>query len=141
MCAAFVAASACSPPDPSHFAVEVGTGETRFQPLATGDTVDIIRGPQGGFHIWIGARAKAPVDPRGAEVVYSILDAGGREVSINGQRTTLAENGEWFEVFGLFGFLQTPQGISGSDVTLRTEIRDAGGKRGTDERRVRARGP
>lgn len=38
---------------------EVGTGESCYQPLADGDAVYIIGGPQGGFHIWLGFACEA----------------------------------------------------------------------------------
>lgn len=30
--------------------IEIGTGETAFVPLKDGDTIDIVHGPQGGYH-------------------------------------------------------------------------------------------
>lgn len=43
--------SGCSDPvDPGAF--EVGTGERCFERLSPGDTVSVISGPQGGYHVW-----------------------------------------------------------------------------------------
>ena len=39
-------------------AVEIGTGEIEFQPLDDGDMLDIIQGPQGGFHLLGSLRVK-----------------------------------------------------------------------------------
>jgi len=36
--------------------VEIGTGEVEFVPLNEGDEVIIVHGPQGGWHISVGAR-------------------------------------------------------------------------------------
>ena len=38
--------------------VEIGTGEIEFQPLDDGDMLDIIQGPQGGFHLLGSLRVK-----------------------------------------------------------------------------------
>lgn len=40
------------PPGPESF--EVGSGEACFQRLTAGQTVPVMAGPQGGYHIWLG---------------------------------------------------------------------------------------
>lgn len=45
---------ACDPNLPP--ALEVGTGEINFVPLEDGDTLEIIQGPQGGFHLLTSLR-------------------------------------------------------------------------------------
>jgi hypothetical protein len=39
-------------------AVELGTGEVEFVPLADGDELDIIHGPQGGYHFTVSLRVQ-----------------------------------------------------------------------------------
>ncbi len=50
-------------------AFEIGTGEICYEPLADGQVVPHITGPQGGYHVWIGVLC--PACP--PEVVVSIL--------------------------------------------------------------------
>ena len=45
---------ACDPNLPP--AVEVGTGEIAFEPTEDGDTLEIVQGPQGGFHLLTSVR-------------------------------------------------------------------------------------
>lgn len=45
-------AAACEPP-PAAPVFEAGTGQSCFERLAPGQTVPVIQGPQGGFHIWL----------------------------------------------------------------------------------------
>ncbi len=40
-----------APPSPAPF--EAGGGETCFERLTQGQTVKVLQGPQGGFHIWL----------------------------------------------------------------------------------------
>lgn len=40
------------PPDPQVF--EVGSGQTCFERLTPGQTVPVMSGPQGGYHVWLG---------------------------------------------------------------------------------------
>lgn len=41
------------PPDPGAF--ELGTGELCFERLSAGQTLPVIAGPQGGYHLWAAA--------------------------------------------------------------------------------------
>lgn len=41
--------------DPS---MEVGTGEFDFESVEKGQEVPIVRGPQGGDHVWLGVRVR-----------------------------------------------------------------------------------
>lgn len=44
-------------------ALEVGTGEDTFVPLAAGGVLDLVPGPQGLQHVFVSVRAPLPVDP------------------------------------------------------------------------------
>jgi hypothetical protein len=46
-----------APIEPTEASLEVGTGTARFVPLADGDEVAMVRGAQGGWHLWISVRA------------------------------------------------------------------------------------
>jgi hypothetical protein len=50
------APDACKPANPGPPVVQVGTGQTDYLPLTTGQTVQAEQGPQGGHHIWIATR-------------------------------------------------------------------------------------
>jgi hypothetical protein len=41
-----------APPSPKGF--EAGSGELCFQRLTPGQTVTVLQGPQGGYHLWLG---------------------------------------------------------------------------------------
>jgi hypothetical protein len=42
--------------------VTLGTGTIEFEPLADGDTILVVQGPQGGFHVW-GSVQVGNIDP------------------------------------------------------------------------------
>jgi hypothetical protein len=48
----------CKPRPGASPAVQIGTGQTGYLPLATGQTLQAEAGPQGGHHIWIAVRMK-----------------------------------------------------------------------------------
>ncbi len=37
--------------------LEVGTGEWQYEPFEDGDELPLIRGAQGGFHVWVSVRS------------------------------------------------------------------------------------
>lgn len=38
--------------------LELGAGSWRFEPLADGEELELIRGAQGGWHVWISLRTR-----------------------------------------------------------------------------------
>ena len=48
----------CKGKNPGPPAVQVGTGQGDYLPLAPGQTLQAEEGPQGGHHIWIAVRMK-----------------------------------------------------------------------------------
>lgn len=48
--------SAAADPTPAEATLELGTGTARFVPVADGDELPMIRGAQGGWHVWISVR-------------------------------------------------------------------------------------
>jgi hypothetical protein len=71
--------------DPS---VEIGTGEIEFVSVDDGDTLQIIQGPQGGFHLLASLRVHgiAPGDrgdltePTNPTITFDVRDSGGSSV-------------------------------------------------------------
>lgn len=72
-----------APASPASF--EIGTGEHCFARLADGDTVPLMSGPQGGYHVWLafGCQACEPQlhvkwgvrDPQTGEIIPQTYDS------------------------------------------------------------------
>lgn len=58
--------------------MEVGAGSTSFTRLADGDTVELVMGPQGGWHVDVAARFGG-MSPSGLTLAYHAADAGTGE--------------------------------------------------------------
>lgn len=43
--------------EPDEGRLELGTGTWRFEPVADGDELPLVKGAQGGWHVWIAVRA------------------------------------------------------------------------------------
>ncbi len=48
----------CAAQDSDADRLELGTGTTVFMPIEDGDEIDLVRGAQGGWHIWLSIRAE-----------------------------------------------------------------------------------
>lgn len=58
--ASFLASASCGGEthDEPNLALELGTGEASFQPLMSGQQVQLVAGTQGGYHVWLSLRAQ-----------------------------------------------------------------------------------
>ncbi|MDQ3033541.1 MAG: hypothetical protein M3Y87_14070 [Myxococcota bacterium] len=56
---ALVPGAGCAevPVEPERTSLELGSGTFRFEPLADGDGAPLVKGAQGGWHIWVAVRA------------------------------------------------------------------------------------
>lgn len=102
-----LAASGCAAADagpPGEASLEVGTGTARFAPVLDGEEVPLVRGAQGGWHLWVSVRATGldtgvgsleiehgPADGSSAPevsrvgVTFDPPDAQGRRVTLGWQ--------------------------------------------------------
>jgi hypothetical protein len=52
--------------------VAIGTGETAYAPLTPGQVVEMVHGPQGGWHIWLGVSVEYA--PQFVRLEYEVVD-------------------------------------------------------------------
>ncbi|MFP6683734.1 MAG: hypothetical protein VB934_03440 [Polyangiaceae bacterium] len=65
--------SSAAPPEDDLW-VTVGHGQTDYVPLANGDAVELVYGPQGGWHLNLGARVGG-IGPDSVILTYRVWDA------------------------------------------------------------------
>lgn len=132
----------------------LGTGELAWEPLAEGDDLTVIRGPQGGYHV-LGSVRTAGLVPGDAE---ALDDASNPTVTF--QLTVDGEalapfavyaqgldpldpprDGLTHEMIGRLVILDVADDdeVVGLDATLSVEVADAVGVAALDERVVRLR--
>ena len=121
------------PDDPHHqnpapvADLDVGTGVSGFDALADGQQVEIIFGPQGGYHVWAALRAsKTAVAPDRAEVHVKLL-LDGTQLSDNAYRLNLVDTGDFYEWYALQALVPDPAAVEGKTVIVRVELTDARG--------------
>jgi hypothetical protein len=77
-------------PPPDGPAVDLGTGELDFEPLADGDRVAIVQGPQGGYHLYGSIRTVGVVagdsrdltDPTNPTMAFDVVHAGDSIIAV-----------------------------------------------------------
>lgn len=114
--------------------VELGTGEWEFVPLADEDTVPLVFGVQGGYHVWTSFRAEG-LDPEG--VMLEIETQPGDESKppeLSRVPVDMQPNGE---LVGWPAILSQPSCSLGQMLRIRVTLTDPRGVRATDERYVR----
>jgi hypothetical protein len=138
MVAAVVALAACGrdgAPPPS---LRMGTGETRFEALANGQEVTLIRGPQGGVHMWLALKvdglnpAKVWLD---VETRYGAQVRQSRAIqkldAVDGQATLVG----WPAIMDESAF------VDGDTVSVHVLLTDETGESAQGEVRVKLRMP
>lgn len=133
--------------------VEIGTGTTSFRPLADGDDVTMVFGPQGGWHIDVAAR----IDGIGPDVairpsasrIADALPLAGDQASSFVALTDYEAGACQGDAIGIRAFLDdaTPDepyadficSLDGASLSLVVEVSDFGSRTATDEIEVIAR--
>lgn len=120
--------------------LSVGTGESTFVPLVEGDALELVHGPQGGWHVIVSARMSG-LEVDGAALVIEVLAAAGEDVLARVSLSLLARRLERdgpsylkldnFLIFDVSG----PSEIADRQVVVRARL-EAGGIVLTDERTV-----
>lgn len=118
--------------------LEVGTGSWRFEPIEDGQPVSLVRGAQGGWHVWVSARVRGmnedtpvltietqPADERRPPQRMESL-AHLERAAADGTRATI----------GWAAIIDDPECLVGELMRLRVEVTAPDGTRAWDERYV-----
>jgi len=119
-------------------AVELGTGEWEFVPLADGDDVSLAAGAQGGFHIWTSVRADV-ADPARVHLEITTTTDGSPfepESSVVDVDMTPATVDGMHAFLGWPARLLHPGCARDHIVHVRARVTDRAGASGEDERDV-----
>lgn len=121
---------------------EIGTGDTAFEPLVDGQTVDLHMGCQGGYHVWGSVRARN-LDPRSPVLDFTmtrVLDGGPTDVLYAPihVRSTLTQEGttDWYDGYAYTLRVASPDLVLDEDVVVGVTVTDRTGLQASDMRRV-----
>lgn len=110
--------SGCAAGDPC---VEVGNGDTSHAPLADGDHVVMVHGPQGGWHVWGSLETANMSDIVSIHFTIDVKDTGAR-VSDNNYNVQMVAGGGGYVYYGLFGFLNADDPATSDVVEIPPDV-------------------
>jgi hypothetical protein len=124
------------PATPATLAVELGTGMDTFTPLADGGAVNVVTGPQGGHHVWVGVRVH---DTTVTDVKMNLTATeedgfGAGEVAT--VAVTLLPDGDARTIAGQRLFIDSFHLDTGQRLLLRAEVVATDGRHGAAQRLV-----
>lgn len=121
--------------------VEVGTGTATFEPLEDGQSVPLIEGAQGGWHVWVSIRARG-VDPTDVKLdVITYPREAGRPRQTRLHALDLTARDGWYERVGLVQVLSLPECYQDREVVVSVDATDRAGRTAHDQRVVVPRWP
>ncbi len=150
---AWIACSACSPRDsgaqsdlatvastPTSFEVEVGTGHIDFQSLADGGDVELIHGPQGGWHVWTAFRLREVAIKNVRINLFARFEGGSAAGDPSAIAILLSDPTGGEQTYaGMRDFIHDGNQARGRKIILRVEVIASDGRHGAGERTVTAR--
>ena len=105
--------------------LEIGTGEWSFISVEDRGEVELVYGPQGGWHVWVSLQAEG-IDPRRVEMELTTEIAGlpeSRERSIV-YVDLQAERDGTFVRYGWPAILSRPECAAGRELVVEVRLRD-----------------
>jgi hypothetical protein len=123
---------------PNEASLELGTGTARFVPLADGDEVAMVRGVQGGWHLWVSVRADGlETNLASLEIAHQPADESEPEqVTRSGVTFDPPDAQGRLVTLGWQAILANPSCSVGRLHRIRVTVTTASGKRLTAEREV-----
>lgn len=118
--------------------LELGTGTWRFEPLADGQDVPLVRGAQGGWHLWLSVRA----DGLDAETGSLAIELQPADESAPPQTTSIGIHFDPPDANGMRSYLGWPAILAdpscavGTMLRVRATVTTGSGERITAERYV-----
>lgn len=125
----------CKPANAGPPVVQVGTGQSAYLPLTTGQTVQMEQGPQGGHHIWVAVRQENLKQSGSTTTLTSVVPTTG----LAGPKTRFAFNftpgeGGFCNLYGLRYQLDVDgtdyREFLGQPLDVRVTLQDASGTTG-----------
>jgi hypothetical protein len=122
--------------------VEIGVGEDGFMPVVEDQRVELVLGPQGGgrfegHHVSVAVRTRG-LSPLGVKLTFRLLAEDRTEVAVQPRVFDLARRGDDLVAYGVRPRVSDCCLVAERALYLAVEAEDAEGKKGSDERRVRA---
>lgn len=140
--AALLSLAGCADAPAEEAAIEVGTGSWRFEPIEDGQEVALVRGAQGGWHIWISVRVRG-IEGDAPPLTLSLqpADESAPPIETDVQlRLDPPDADGWRQLVGYTGALPDPSCVVGELLRVRVSTPMGDGRVMASERDVRVLG-
>jgi hypothetical protein len=127
-----LAVAACAPA-PGDATLELGTGESRFEAVEPGGEVLLVRGSQGGYHVWMSMRALGLQGERMDMLLEVQPTDGSMAVQQSWVRVFMDELETGSEYVGWPATIRDAECFVGREVLVRAAITDERGKTAVGE--------
>jgi hypothetical protein len=126
----------CKPASAGPPVVQVGTGQTDYLPVTSGQTVQMEQGPQGGHHVWIAVRQHNLQQSGSTTTITSVVPSTG----LAGPRTSFVftfdpDEGGYCKLYGLRYQLDVDgtdyHAFLGQPLDVTVTVKDPSGATGT----------
>lgn len=122
--------------------LELGTGRTAFEPVVNGETLQVILGPQGGYHIFGGVKATGVV-PQNIQLICALSFADtDAPITTTLSVQNLSGGPDDFSQPGILCRINNDNGpqlvnsVLGQRVKMKMHIRDTNGAEADDTRQI-----
>lgn len=114
--------------------LELGTGSWRFEPLEDGQELELVRGAQGGWHVWLSVRTRGLADRSVLTLTMQPADESRPARSATVTMALDPANDEGFRDFvGYTGILDDPSCLVGEMMRVEA-VAEVDGERLVSER-------
>lgn len=119
----------CGETNPTVGNVEVGTGEWQFESFEDGDALPLVRGSQGGHHVWISVRSDTMATGNATLSIETQLadDSGEPQRSQVPITLTPSLNGMFAEYLGWPAVIARPGCFADKMLRVRVSLSDSNG--------------
>ena len=131
-----------APAPPGEAAFELGTGSWRFEPLEDGQEVELVRGAQGGWHVWVSLRMRG-IDVERPPIELTLQPADESRPADQLQLQLLFEPEDdqgWRKLIAYQGIVEDPACVVGELLRVRAVMAMGDGTVMTAEHDVRVTG-
>jgi hypothetical protein len=125
------------PSTPKTLSVTVGGGVSSFADLADGAEVSLVRGPQGGYHLWTSVKVAPAVAQLTVDLTVYVegeLEPAGPPSGWAADRMTSHDD---VEVDGLKAYVSSPDAVVGRTVVIHADAVTPDGQHGSATLRLR----
>lgn len=127
------------PSTPPTLHVDLGTGIAEFVELAEGEPVELVYGPQGGFHVWTAIRVHDDAIPEVQVNLTARLENGAPAGPPSSALTALSPSADGARsAAGLRNLIASAESVRGKRFILRVEVIARDERHGSAEKVVTA---